>query len=91
MEQWTDSILDEYNVPAIHVSFERLFTNDEDTSEWSRVFDYLGVGPRHNLTRKDIEKAGHAATSIPVHNVTLRNYDEVKSVLIGSEFEHLLH
>ena len=91
MEERTDNILEQYNVPTIHVSFERLFTNDEDTHEWKRVFDYLGVGPRHRLTRKDVEKAGHAATSIPFHNVTLSNYDEVKSVLVGSEFQHLLH
>ena len=91
MEERTDKILQEYNVPTIHVSFERLFTSDEDTSEWRRIFDYLGVGPKHQLTRQDIEKAGHAATSIPLHNVTLSNYDEVRSILIGSEFEHLLH
>jgi hypothetical protein len=91
MEDKTDSILREYNVPTIHVSFEKLFSIDEDTSEWKRIFDYLGVGPRHLLARKDIEEAGHAATSIPLHNVTLSNYDEVRSVLVGSDFEHLLH
>jgi hypothetical protein len=90
MEERTDRILREYKVPTIHVSFERLFSIDEDTTEWKRIFDYLGVGPRH-LTRKNIEDAGHAATSIPLHNLTLGNYHEVRSVLIGSEFEHLLH
>ena len=91
MEEKTDQLLEQYNVPTIHVSFEKLFTTDKDTSEWRRIFDYLGVGPRDNLTRHDIDKAGHAATSIPMHNVTLSNYDEVRKVLLGTRFEHLLH
>jgi hypothetical protein len=91
MEARTDKLLVQYKVPTIHVSFEKLFTADEDTSEWKRIFNYLGVGPRNNLTRLDIEKAGHAATSVPRHNVTLKNYDEVREVLVGTEFEDLLH
>lgn len=91
MEERTDQILEQYNVPTIYVSFEKLFTRDEDTSEWRRIFDFLNVGPRDVLTRHDIDKAGHAATSIPMHNVTLSNYDEVREILIGTDFEHLLH
>jgi hypothetical protein len=84
----TDTILDQYNVPTIHVSFEKLFADNEDVSEWKRIFDFLGVGPRDNLTRKDIERAGHAATSIPF---TLSNYNDVRDTLAGTEFEILLH
>ena len=51
MEARTDKLLAQYKVPTIHVSFEKLFTADEDTSEWKRIFNYLGVGPRNNLTR----------------------------------------
>ena len=91
MEERTDKLLEQYNVPTIHTSFEKLFTKDEDTSEWKRIFDYLGVGPHHVLTRKKIADAGHAATSIPLHNVTLSNYDEVRSLLTGTKFESLLH
>ncbi len=72
------------------MSFEKLFSVDEDTSEWRRIFDFLGVGP-DNFTYSDIEHAGHAATSVPMHNVTLSNYEEVREILTGTEFEVLLH
>lgn len=90
MEQKTDEILEQYKVQTIHVSFEKLFSANGDTSEWRRIFDYLGVGPT-NFTHSDIEHAGHAATSVPMHNVTLSNYEEVREILTGTEFEVLLH
>eukprot|EP00804_Cyclotella_cryptica_P017561 CCRYP_006717-RA/>CCRYP_006717-RA protein AED:0.04 eAED:0.03 QI:0/1/0.66/1/1/1/3/929/403 len=90
MERRTDNLLARYNVPTIHVSFEKLFSADEDTTEWRRMFDYLGVGP-DNFSYWDIEHAGHAATSVPLHNVTLSNYEDVRKILIGTEFEVLLH
>eukprot|EP00571_Detonula_confervacea_P014488 CAMPEP_0172307628 /NCGR_PEP_ID=MMETSP1058-20130122/8446_1 /TAXON_ID=83371 /ORGANISM="Detonula confervacea, Strain CCMP 353" /LENGTH=285 /DNA_ID=CAMNT_0013019845 /DNA_START=45 /DNA_END=898 /DNA_ORIENTATION=- len=80
-ENRVDNLLEMMNVPTIIVSFEKLFLAGEDTSEWTRIFKYLGAGPTANLTAGEVEKAGHAATSIPFHNVTLGNYDEVRSTL----------
>ena len=91
MENRGDDLLKDLNVPTIKVSFEKLFQSGDDVSEWKRIFTYLGVGPTSNLTSHDVEKAGHAATSIPFHNETLKNYDEVKATLASSQFETLLH
>ena len=84
-------LLAKMNVPTIHVSFEKLFSAGSDTSEWTKIFNYLGSGPSKDLTAADVERAGHVATSIPFHNVSLSNYKEVKEVLLGTEFESLLH
>lgn len=93
METMTDKLLRELNVPSVHVSFEKLFRADDSTNstdEWRRVFSHLGVAV-HNLTAERIEKAAHAATSLPHHNATLANYNEVRQTLLGTEFETLLH
>lgn len=91
MENRVDDLLKELDVPTIKVSFEKLFQSGDDVSEWKRIFTYLGVGSTSNLTSHDIEQAGHAATSIPYHNVTLKNYDGVKATLASSQFKTLLH
>ena len=44
------------------------------------------------MTEKTLHSAmNDLATGIPFHNVTLGNYEEVKKVLEGTEFESLLH
>ena len=91
METRVDNLLEKMNVPSISVSFERLFLAGNDTSEWARIFNYMGVGPTMDLNASNVEKAGHAATSIAMHNVTLSNYEEVRSTLIGTKFASLLH
>lgn len=88
-ENEVDNVLDRLNVPTVKVSFERLFLAGKDVEEWLRVFRFLGTGPT-NLTASDVEKAGHAATSIPFHNITLSNYEEVRSALNGTKFADLL-
>ena len=90
MENAVDDLLDRMGVPTIRVSFEKLFSSSDDVSEWTRLFGELGIGPT-NLTRSDIDRAGHAATSLPYHNITLGNYDEVKMALDGTKFASLLH
>ena len=89
MENAVDDLLDKMGVPTIRVSFEKLFSSS-DVSEWTRLFGELGVGPS-NLTRSDVDRAGHAATSLPYHNITLGNYAEVKMALNGTKFASLLH
>ena len=91
MEEKVDTLLSKMDVPTIHVSFEKLFLAGRDKSEWTRIFDFLGLGTSKNWTYDDIELASHAATSIPFHNVTLSNYEEVRDILAGTEFESLLH
>jgi len=79
------------NVPHIKVSYEKLFYGD-NANEWKRIFLFLGRGPAHNLSRNLVEKAmEHVGTSSPFHNVTISNYEEVRDMLIGTNFERLLH
>ena len=89
MENAVDDLLEKMSVPTIRVSFEKLFSSS-DVSEWKKLFGELGVGPS-NLTRSAIVRAGHAATSLPFHNITLENYAEVKMALNGTKFASLLH
>lgn len=91
IERRVDNLLEELEVPVIHTTFERLFAAGNDTTEWMRLFSFLGVGPTTGLTASDVRKAGHAATSSTFHNVTLLNYEEVRRTLSGTKFESLLH
>lgn len=91
MEERVDNLLSVMHVPTISVSFEKLFQAGDDTSEWKRIFRFLGIGPMETLSADEVAEAGHAATSIPFHNVTLGNYEDVKSSLAGTKFASLLH
>jgi len=86
-----NKLLLKMNVPHIKVSYEKLFYGD-NVDEWKRIFLFLGRGPVHNLSRNLVEKAmEHVGTSSPFHNVTISNYEEVRDMLIGTNFERLLH
>jgi phosphoglycolate phosphatase-like HAD superfamily hydrolase len=86
-----DRILKQLDVPYIQVSFEKLYYSDS-AEEWMRIFRFLGVGPTQGLTMEEVNAAmKHLSTSNPKHEDTLKNYDEVASVLKGTEFEELLH
>jgi len=87
-------LLMKMKIPHVQVTYERLYYNGDDTSEWRKIFKFLGVGPAHSkdLTRRHLEGAmEHVATSIPMQNVTLKNFDAVSKILKGTEFEGLLH
>lgn len=94
LENKVDELLKKMKIPHVQVTYERLYYNGDDTSEWRKIFKFLGVGPFHSkdLTRRHLEGAmEHVATSIPMQNVTLKNFDAVSKVLKGTEFEKLLH
>ncbi len=91
LEKRIDKLLEKLNVPTINVTYEGLYFG-EDASEWMRIFRFLGVGPSQNLTPQDVEEAGQfVSTSVSYHNVTLGNYEEVRSTLNGTKFASLLH
>ena len=91
-EDKTDALLAELKVPHIQVTYERLYQAGNDTSEWTKIFKFLGVGPADGLSREQLEGAmKFAPTSKPSHRTTLANFDEVSSVLKGTKFEGLLH
>jgi hypothetical protein len=92
LEEGVDKLLEELGVPHVAVTYERLYYGGDDTSEWMRIFRFLGVGPGEGLTRERLEGAmEHVATHHPSRNATLANYAEVAEVLRGTEFEELLH
>jgi len=86
-----DQYLKEFNVPFINVSYEKLY-HSNDAEEWMRIFRFLGRGPGSNLSRNLVDKAmEHVKTSSPFHNVSMSNYEEIKDILKGTEWETLLH
>jgi len=94
LENKVDELLMKMKIPHVQVTYERLYYNGDDTSEWRKIFKFLGVGPAHSkdLTRRHLEGAmEHVATSIPMQNVTLKNFYAVSKILKGTEFEGLLH
>jgi len=94
LENKVDELLKKMKIPHLQVTYERLYYNGDDTSEWRKIFKFLGVGPANakDLTRRHLEGAmEHVATSIPMQNVTLKNFDAVSKILKGTEFEELLH
>jgi len=91
-EDEVDHMLQEMGVPHIQVSYERMYHSDT-ADEWKRILRFFGREQiATNLTLVEVQEAmTHADTSYPWHNVTLGNYEEVKNVLAGTEFERLLH
>jgi len=91
LENIFDKNLKKLNVPHIKVSYEKLYHGD-DAEEWMRIFRFLGRGPGSNLSRNIVDKAmEHVGTSNPLHNVSMSNYEKVRDILRGTEFESLLH
>ena len=82
--------LDAFKVPRVDVKYEKLYYAPS-AQEWQRIFQFLGVGPTHNLTMADVEQHMHfVATHPPLRYQTLANYEEVADSLRGTEWEHLL-
>lgn len=90
-EDEVDSLLSEFSVPHIQVTYENLY-HTNDTEEWTRIFKFLNRGPSDDLTFEELQNAQeHAATHSRLHSETLQNYEEVRQELIGTAFEQLLH
>eukprot|EP00568_Trieres_chinensis_P009477 CAMPEP_0183297548 /NCGR_PEP_ID=MMETSP0160_2-20130417/4817_1 /TAXON_ID=2839 ORGANISM="Odontella Sinensis, Strain Grunow 1884" /NCGR_SAMPLE_ID=MMETSP0160_2 /ASSEMBLY_ACC=CAM_ASM_000250 /LENGTH=382 /DNA_ID=CAMNT_0025459397 /DNA_START=51 /DNA_END=1199 /DNA_ORIENTATION=+ len=92
-EDGVDRYLQEMGIPHVSVSYERLYSGDETAlAEWRRVFEFIGTGPTDNLTPEQLQNAMETeVTHLPLHNQTLSNYNEVKNMLTGTEYECLLH
>jgi len=90
-ESKLDDYLEEFNVSHIKVTYEKLYYS-KDAEEWMRIFRFIGRGPRSKLTKSLVEKAmQHVGTSNSFHNETIKNYEEVRDTLVGTQFETLLH
>lgn len=86
----TRAALEEAHVDYVHVSYEKLY-HSQNASEWMKIFKFLGVGPREDLTQDQIrETFDLAPTHSKGRNETVANYKEVENTLKGTEFEHLL-
>ena len=101
LEDEVDALLKRLGVPAFFTTFERTHevssSGDSGVSnaavgEWSNIIKFLGVGSAENLTKKTLQSAmHHVPTSPGHHNETISNYQEIQNVLMGTEFEALLH
>jgi len=95
-EDKVDQTLDELGVPHVDVSYDLLFSDNHNTmiDEWNKIFTFLGMGPTkgNGLTVDVIKNAPDiAVTSIHDHNVTIENYEEVRTALSATPFLGLLH
>jgi len=92
LEDKVDKMLKDMKIPHVQVTYEKLYYNGDDTSEWMKIFKLLGVGPAKGLTRKQLEGAmEHVATHAPTQKATLKNFQNVSKLLEGTEFQSLLH
>ena len=90
-EDNVDALLDDMNVPHVHVTYDKLYHAD-NADEWMRIFEFLGVGPAQDLTLEHVQSAmSMAPTSSVHHRDTVSNFDELKEALQGTDFEVLLH
>lgn len=91
-EDRVDRMLEEMEVPHVQVTYERLYYGGDDTSEWTKIFRFLGRGPSEGISRAQLEGAMHlVATHNPSQKSTLANFEAVSKVLTGTKFEDLLH
>ena len=98
IDQLAHDLLLASGVDFLSVKYENLYLADDDVTEWIKIFDYLGRGPKNmdnykeELTRKDVEKAfSIAPTSARRHNETIANYEEVKAAMIQGGYGYLMH
>jgi len=90
-ENDVDALLDNMNVPHIHVTYDALY-HEDTADEWMKIFSFLGVGPGEGLTRQEVNEAmGMELTSNEHHRDTVFNFDELKAVLAGTQYEDLVH
>ena len=88
-----EQFLTRMNVPHVSLSYEKLYGGDTAAvEEWKRIFQFLGQGPTDELTLEQLQGAmSTEVTFYKWHNKTLANYEQVRNVLMGTEFESLLH
>jgi hypothetical protein len=78
-------------VKFIQVSYEKLYSADDDAEEWMRIFKFLSLGPSEDLSMDDIRATfSMASTHSKGRNEIIENYVEVEQTLAGTEFEHFL-
>lgn len=86
-----EKTLDEMNIHHVKTTYKKLYQQDH-AEEWMKLFKFLGKGPTEGLTMDDIVNSFELAPTFQKnHNVTLSNYEEVRDLLIGTDFENLLH
>jgi len=91
-EDEVDQMLQNLGIRHVIVSFENLYYNGQKTTEWLKIINFLNDGSEHSLPKHKVDSAMRSiATNNPLHNVTIKNYEEIKKTLEGTEFQHLLH
>ena len=82
--------LESFEIDYYLTTYEDLYNRD-DAEEWMKIFRYFGRGPMENLTLENIQEASTLSKSNETsREKKLSNYEEVKKLLEGTEFSHLL-
>ena len=82
--------LESFEIDYYLTTYEDLYNRD-DAEEWMKIFRYFGRGPMENLTLENIQEASTLSKSNETsREKKLSNYGEVKKLLEGTEFSHLL-
>ena len=83
-------ILDEFGVERVEVSYERLYYS-QSAKEWMKIFRYLGVGPRQNLTKAEVLKnIEHVETHPKSREDAIANYVQVEAALNETDMKKYL-
>ena len=83
-------MLDYYDVSRVTVTYEKLYFT-EHAEEWMKIFRYLGVGPRQNLTKATVlSKIEHVETHPLSRHDAIGNYEAVEAALNETEFAKYL-
>ncbi len=89
--EYFEKSLNESGIDYYRTYYEKLY-NSGDAEEWMNIFKYLGRGPTKDLTMDEVnDSMPFALTTSKTHREMLKNYDEVKEALAGTDFAHLLH
>jgi hypothetical protein len=85
--------LESFNLTYVHARYEALYnSSSNNTNEWMKIFEYLGIGPATGLTYETVIKSfGYAATTThkPASD-KIGNFELVLSAVKGTEFEKYL-
>jgi len=90
-EKATEALFRKAKIKYIKVSYEKLYNDGHDASEWMDIFRYLERGPQEGLTMDDVRATfEYTKTSKQSHREILSNIEEIKTYLKNTTFSSLL-
>jgi hypothetical protein len=85
-------LLKEYNIPHNKVSSYEALYYGKDAKEWMRIFDFIGVGPKTDLTMAQVESTfKFASTNAKSHRKFRRRLPRLGFLHSAIALGHVLH